>query len=202
MKYIIRDSIEDLSKRTSCSLARPYRGHRARDLAMCMLGLLFLLPAASNLRAEKERLSDWMTSYYRTRNLSRFDEFWRHSVGKGAFEGDPTLREILTGFFAPIFHEHPDLLKGRIDSVKQFPEKQRDAVQLVLWWSDTAVAREILKKDGDPITLKNRPPGIEDRFVRVSEDIDFCEGWFYATGDGKALHPILACDPTGSCVNS
>ncbi len=155
--------------------------------------LSLLLPAASmsSSEAQKQKLSDWMASYYRSHDLSRFDEFWSRSVGRGAFDADPAFRETLIGFLSPILHEHSELLKGRIDSVGQFPEKQRDAVRLLLWLIDTDSSRELLRRNGDSDMLAHSPPPVEDRIISSANDIDFCEGWFYATGDTSVLRPIL-----------
>lgn len=141
--------------------------------------------------APKEKLGDWMGSYYTTHNLARFDEYWTATIKLRALEAAPAIQEITIGFLSQIFRQNPALLKERIKNIDQFPEKERDAVRLILWWVDSDYSRELLRQNGDQDMLKYPPPGVEHHPILRSEDISFCIGWFDATGDTKALQPLL-----------
>lgn len=148
--------------------------------------------AASRVLAGDVGIMQWVESYSATRDLSRFDEFWKSTVGKGALEADPAVRGFVIGFTSQVVHFHPSLLKGRIEGLDQFPEKQRDSIRILLWWADTDYSREILKKSGDSALLKDGgPSGVESIPVERIWDLNFCIGSFYATGDLNTLKPLL-----------
>jgi len=157
-----------------------------------IMAFCFFLLTASSSFAEKQTLSDWMASYYRTQDLSRFDEFWQRTVKQGALAAEPQIREITVGFLSQIFRQHPELIKERVESVNKFPDNQRDALRILLWCADNDLSRQLLKENSDEEILKISPPEIKSRSVKHSYDIDFLQGWFWATGDNNALRPVLA----------
>jgi len=134
---------------------------------------------------------DWMSSYYRTHDISGFDQFWSRTVEQGALHKSARLRGFVTGFAGALFRQHPELINSYIKSVGMFPEADRDSVKIILWLADSENARCLLKSAAAEAHLvSRRPPSIENRAIYSEEDIDFCTGWFEASGDTGALIPV------------
>jgi hypothetical protein len=150
-----------------------------------------LFSVAIGAAPNDQPIMGWIATYYQTHDATRFGEFWDKTVGRGVLEANPPAREFTVGFLSQFFRQHPELLMERIARVDQYPEKQRDAIRLILWWVDTEYTRNVLKKYGDGHMLKIKPPPIEFRPICNSWDIEFFEGWFFASGDLDALKPIL-----------
>jgi hypothetical protein len=134
---------------------------------------------------------DWLVTYYTKKDDSRLAEFWDRTITKGALEALPESRDILIGFFGAALRGHPELISTRVKSIDQFPEKQRDDIALILWLSDLDCSRDVLRRSGRSEIASTPCPPIKNRKILYSGDAKFLVGWFYATGDGGALSPIV-----------
>ena len=152
---------------------------------------VLLLTLALECSAAPHPLVVWMTRFYRTRDMSRFDEYWSRSVGQGALHRDSYISEMTMGFLASVLRMYPQFVTDHIQAVSQFDEKDRDPIRIVLWLVDSERTRLILQVDGQSEMLKHRPPGIGQRQLLRPEDAEFLAGWFYASGDSQALTPMI-----------
>jgi len=135
--------------------------------------------------------SDWAKGFYRTQDLSRFDGYWAFTQEKNGLEARNLIQPVL-GFVNQVLHQHPELLKGRFDDLSKYPKAQRATLARLLWLSDTPEARQILEDQGQGNYLKQTIPPIENWEIKAAQDLDFCWGWFMATGDTAAITPIVA----------
>lgn len=134
---------------------------------------------------------EWLRSFYLTRNLGPFDAYWT-DVMVGGVLADPGQVEPTLGFVSQLLRQNPALVRTHLVELGAYPPAQREAMARLFWLSDTDAARERLRKDGR-IRLAALPlVGIAQHPIREATDLDFCWGWFFATGDVDALGPIIA----------
>ena len=155
------------------------------------LFFLFALISGVLLGAPADPENVWFKSFYKTDAVDQFDGFWKKVVAEKRFENKNAIGPIL-GFASQVLHRHPELLKGRLDDPKSLPGSQFEQTLTLLWLSDTPEAREILSRCGHAEYLARTPPPIGATQVKAAQDLDFCWGWFFATGDPAALDPIVA----------
>ena len=154
--------------------------------------LLFLVLISGVLHgASADQENAWLKSFYRTDAVDQFDGFWKNVVAKKYFENKNTVGPIL-GFTCQVLHRHPELLKGRFDDLQSLSAPQFEQILTLLWLSDTPPAREILRQNGHADYVARTPPPIGTTQIKAAQDLDFCWGWFFATGDPTALNPIVA----------
>ncbi|MCF7761067.1 MAG: hypothetical protein K9M98_11255 [Cephaloticoccus sp.] len=147
-------------------------------------------PLAAEAGKPDDIYSDWAKSLYRTQDLSRFDGYWAFMLEKNGLEARNLVQPVL-GFVNRVLHQHPELLKGRFDDLSKYPKAQRATLARLLWLSDTPEARQILEDQGQGNYLKKTIPPIENWEIKGAQDLDFCWGWFMATGDTAAVKPIV-----------
>jgi tetratricopeptide (TPR) repeat protein len=155
--------------------------------------LLLLLVLISGVLhgASADQENAWLKSFYKTDAVDQFDGFWKNVVAKKYLENRNTVGPIL-GFASQVLHRHPELLKGRFDDLKSVPAPQLELTLTLLWLSDTPPAQEILGRYGHADYAARTPPPIGATQINAAQDLDFCWGWFFATGDAAALDPIVA----------
>jgi len=155
--------------------------------------LLLLLALISGVLhgASADEENTWLKSFYKTDAVDQFDGFWKKVVAEKRLE-NPNAVGPLLGFASQVLHRHPELLKGRFDDLKSLPAPQFEQTLTLLWLSDTREAREILSLYDHADYLARTPTPIGATQVKAAQDLDFCWGWFFATGDTAALDPIVA----------
>jgi len=133
----------------------------------------------------------WVKHFYQNPDDKHFDAFWKKVVSEKYLE-DQEKVSTLMGFVSQVLHRYPALIKGRLDSPQTFPEKQRDLVYLLLWESDTKEGRAILEQNGKTELAAKPLPPIATWKITDAGDLDYCWGYYFASGDTKALDPILS----------
>ena len=155
-------------------------------LALCLALCLCPLRAASD-----EAESRWMKTFYRTDDTAPFDAFWKKTVEGRLVENENAVAPTVS-FASQVLRRHPELLKGRLDDLANVPGAQLAHLLDILWLSDTDESREILRTSGHAEYLARRPEPIGSTKIEKAQDLDFCWGWFFATGDTAALDPIIS----------
>jgi len=155
-------------------------------LALCFALCCCLLRATS-----EEETSRWMKSFYRTDDTAPFDAFWKKTVDEKLLENENAIAPTVS-FVSQVLRRHPELLKGRLDDLSNAPGAQLPHLLDILWLSDTREAREILRTSGHAEYIERKPPAIGATRIEKAEDLDFCWGWYFATGDTAALDPIVS----------
>jgi len=160
-------------------------------LRLFLLSLLILTTVG---RLPAEDLSDhesWLRSFYRTRELRPFDAYWTVVMEQGVLE-QPGQAEPTIGFVSRILHRNPSLVRTHMVDLAAYPLAQREAMARIFAYSDTEEGRTRLRAAGRT-RLARQPIGpISQHRIQDATDLDFCWGWFFASGDLSALEPILA----------
>jgi len=146
----------------------------------------FAATAASTGDAEDE----WMKTFYKTKDTRPFDAFWKHAIDKNYLEHE-SASVPLSGFISQVIHQYPELISGRMDDLGRFTKKTRETVVTILWMSDTKQARAILKNHGEDKDL-GPSPKITDLPMNSPAALDLCWGYYFATGDTRALDRIIS----------
>lgn len=137
------------------------------------------------IRAADVDYNAWQQNFYRTQDIGQFEGYWNMVVSQRLLEKKNALPPI-EGFVSQVLHRYPSMIRGRFDNLSEYPEDQREIIQRILWLSDTKEARSIGAYAG------NAPPGIAGWKIQTGGDLDFCWGWFFATGDTAALDAIIS----------
>ncbi|ATC62657.1 hypothetical protein CMV30_00995 [Nibricoccus aquaticus] len=153
--------------------------------------LLLSLIAWTPSWASEAKLTDWMQSYYLTKDDSRVSEFWDRTVTRGGLKLGPQMREKLIGFFGAVFRQNPDLLRASIKSIPKEAGVEQDGIVLILWLADQDYSRGLLRDAGFAKVADTSIPPIQNRQIEREEDADFLESWYNATGNIEALMPMV-----------
>jgi hypothetical protein len=146
---------------------------------------------AGHLRASDDDHNEWIQHFYQTQDIGQFDGYWNMVVAQRLLETKNAIPAI-EGFTCRVLHTYPSLIKGRFDGLSEYPEDQREIIQRILWLSDTKEARAALGSGRDNAYAGKSPPGIAGWKIQGGGDLDFCWGWFFATGDTAALDSIIS----------
>lgn len=157
--------------------------------AMKFIALLACLLAVS-VAAAADEYNDWLKHFYQTQDIGTFDGYWQQVVKQGMLTHRNRVSPTL-GFVSQVFHRYPALMHGRVDDLTAFSIAERSVVIKLLWLSNTDQARQILAKAAADEVPSTRPPAIGAWKISSGQDLDFCWGWYFATGDTAALDPII-----------
>ena len=155
-----------------------------------VLRFVLLILALRATGFANEQHDDWFKQFYKSQDVSKFDGFWKDMISEKRLENENQIAP-LTGFTSQVLHLHPELLKGRLDDISRFPEKQRKPILNILWLSDTKEAQSILEKNKASDLIHQTPPPIGSWLIKDASDLDLCWGYYFATGDTNALVPIV-----------
>ena len=153
--------------------------------------LLLSLIAWTPSWASEAKLTDWMHTYYLTKDDSRVSEVWDRTVARGGLKLGPQVREKLIGFFGAVFRQNPDLLRASIKSIPKEAGVEQDGIVLILWLADQDYSRGLLRDAGFAKVADTSIPPIQNRQIEREEDADFLESWYNATGNIQALMPMV-----------
>jgi hypothetical protein len=156
--------------------------------SLCALALVLL---AAPLRAADDDYSAWQQHFYFTEDIGQFDGYWNMVVTRRLLENKNAIPSIV-GFTSQILHEYPSLIASRFDDPAEYPEDQREIILWILWLSDTREARAVLSSDRTDTYAGKKPPGIQGWKINTPGDLDFCWGWFFATGDTAAVDRVIS----------
>jgi tetratricopeptide (TPR) repeat protein len=148
-----------------------------------------------------EHWDGWMKSFYRTRDTAQFSAYWDMLVKQKLLESPETVAPAI-GFVSQVIRQTPGLAKGQLDDLEKIPAAERQSVALILWYADTKESRRILKNHQLAEMLAKRPSKISAYPVNTPGDLDFCWGYFFATGDAAALNPIIGALDLGQFLGA
>jgi hypothetical protein len=146
---------------------------------------------AGPLRAADDDHNQWLQHFYQTQDTGQFDGYWNMVVTHRLLEKRNAISPIV-GFTSQLLHRYPTLIKGRFDDPSQYPESEREILYSILWLSDTKEGRAILETHKDNPFSGKTPPRIATWEIKSAGDLDFCWGWFFATGDTAAVDAIIS----------
>jgi hypothetical protein len=87
---------------------------------------------------------------------------------------------------------NPKRIQEWIDEASDLDEKQRDALLVAAWYSDTKEARDLFQKQNLDAYLKQKAPDILEIDVNNPSTLDMLWGYFMATGDSAPIRRIVS----------
>lgn len=156
-----------------------------------LLSLLGAVLTTTVSASAPDQYGKWVRHFHETDDIMLFQGYWQQVLDRKQLE-DPNSQNWVIGFSSRVIHHHPSLIKGRMDNLNSFPKAARESVSRLLWLSDTQEGRAILRKDGVTEFRRKALPPIGRAKIDTAQDIDFCWGWFYGSGNPAALDPIVS----------
>jgi len=96
---------------------------------------------------------------------------------------DENAQVPIIAFLSQVMSANPKRIPEWIDEASDLDEKQRNALLAAAWYSDTAEARDLFKKQERDAYLKEKAPDILVIDVNNPSTLDMLWGYFMATGD-------------------
>ena len=158
------------------------------------IAFFLLFTALPNALAEEKSQADgdnWLAFYYRD---PRPDQLVAHLK---AWSADGTLqnedaRVPLTGFLSQVFSQNTDKIQDWYSQVKDLPKYELELIKMALWLSSTEKSKQLLAKLPPEAFSDKAPPNILTLKLDSISTLDLLWGYYYATGDSKALRRIVA----------
>ena len=149
-------------------------------------------PAPKKSNRNKDRNDIWFKSFYRTQDISYFPAFWKDAIKRGALTEQSDSHAPVVAFASQVIRRHPGLVKGRMDNLAKIPRPILKNVLAILAYANTPETRAIIAQDPRYKELLDAPP-LDISACEATDPaiLDFCWGWFFATGDTAALDPII-----------
>jgi hypothetical protein len=159
---------------------------KMKALAVFIIALLGI-----NLGFSEESREDWMTFYYRAPSPDSFSKEVRAMADKGVLKRENAQAPIIS-FLSQVMAANPKRIQEWIDEASDLDEKQRDALLVAAWYSDTKEARDLFQKQNLDAYLKQKAPDILEIDVNNPSTLDMLWGYFMATGDSAPIRRIVS----------
>ena len=155
------------------------------------LFLIAFFVARRAVAADPSKYSQWMMNFYKDPDVPSFRGFWSDALSSHRLEDQNQIAPF-SAFTAQVLHQYPRLLAADFSNLNQYSNIQRSAILRILWLSDTKEANGILRNENASQYLNQPPAPIEKHPISDASDLDFCWGYYFATGSTKALIPVIA----------
>jgi len=134
---------------------------------------------------------DWLTFYYRDPRPDQVVAQLKAWSSEGTLQ-DANARAPLTGFLSQIFRQNADKLQDWRLQLKGLPKEDLELINMAIWMSNTKESKELLQKEIPKAFKDKSPPDILTLKLDSPSALDLLWGYFFATGDSKALRRIVA----------
>jgi AcrR family transcriptional regulator len=156
--------------------------------------------------------SDWVEFYYQAPKPDVVPGATARAIEKRLF--DARHAPLFMGFMTGFLRNNPEMLQATLDAMDGLPESDRQYTLAAAWLAAPAGSREAtsrrtrLNQSGQSLLDRANAAGIRpgDQVAPLSPyALDYMWGLFFATGDSKAVLPIVsllgaAQDPNGESM--
>ncbi|NOX98127.1 MAG: hypothetical protein GXP30_00035 [Verrucomicrobia bacterium] len=154
--------------------------------------LLFTaLPPAYTEEQTPANGDDWLTFYYRDPRPDQVVAQLKAWSAEGTLQ-NKTARAPLTGFLSQVFRQNADKIENWYSQIKDLPKGDLELITLAMWISGSKESRELLKTHRSGFFDNKTPPDILTLNLDSASALDLLWGYYFATGDSKALRRIVA----------
>lgn len=136
------------------------------------------------------RAASWIQTFYRTKDVAGFKGAFADLEAAGGLELGGT-RGALLGFFSEFFKTHPELLEQVVYPTARWSADAKENLAYIVVSSRVPTGAKILRDLGDPEAGKFPPQSCEEFGMTSPGELDFCWGYFFATGDTRAIRKIV-----------
>lgn len=158
----------------------------------CLLCLLLATLATSPAEDQTPANGDdWLTFYYRNPRPDQLVAQLKAWSTEGTLQ-DKQARAPLVGFLSQVFRHNADRIDDWYSQVRDLPAADLETVTMALWMSDTKEGKQLLHKEQPGVFDDNPPPDILKLKLDTPSTLDLLWGYYFATGDSKALRRIVS----------
>lgn len=158
-------------------------------IALCLLSP-FLSAAFSEEKAPAKG-DDWLTFYYRDPQPDQVVAQLKAWSSEGTLQNE-NARAPLTGFLSQVFRQNADQIENWYTQLKGLPEGDLQFIILTMWISGTEESKKLIQKEHPGLFDKKNPPDILTIKLDSAATLDLLWGYYFATGDSKALRRVVA----------
>lgn len=160
-----------------------------------ILSVFTLLLSSPRAISEEEKTpangDDWLTFYYRNPQPAQLMPQLKVWSSEGTLQ-DQNARGPLLGFLSQVFRQNPDRLQTWYQQSVKLPAEDQELINMAIWVSNTKESQQLLKKELPKAFAGKTPPDILTLKLDASSTLDLLWGFYFATGDSKALRRIAA----------
>ncbi|MCF6311307.1 MAG: hypothetical protein L3J39_02545 [Verrucomicrobiales bacterium] len=180
----------------SCHLTRTHPALSTLALPCCLLlTCLSLYFSLATLHAVDQKTpangDDWLTFYYRNPRPDQLIAQLKAWSDEGTLQ-DSNARAPLLGFLSQVFHQNPQQLQQWYQQTQTLPAKDQELITMALWMCDSEESNALLKKELPKAFAGKKPPKILKLKLDSPSTLDLLWGYYFATGERKALRRIIA----------
>lgn len=147
-------------------------------------------PTSDENRQRSHRAGMWMQTFYRTKDVAGFKAAFADLEVAGGLELGSARGSVL-GFFSEFFKTYPELLEQVVYPTDRWSENARETLGYIVVYSRAPTAAKMLRDLGEPEAAKISPKSCEEFGMTSAGELDFCWGYFFATGDTRAVRKIV-----------
>ncbi len=167
---------------------------RRATLALLLLAFSLCLSTPTTTSAEEKTPAngdDWLTFYYRNPRPDQLIPQLKAWSSEGTLQ-DQNARAPLLGFLSQVFRQNTDQIASWYQQTKDLPPKDQELINMAIWISNTKESNQLLEKELPTAFAGKTPPDILTLKLDSSSALDLLWGYYFATGDSKALRRIAA----------
>ena len=169
------------------------RLHFSRFHPWLAMAFLFCLAQADILADDKTPSGgdDWLTYYYRDPRPDQTVAQLKAWSSEGTLQ-NANARAPLTGFLSQVFRQNAAQIAEWYEQCKNLPKADLEFIAMAIWMSNTKEGRELIQKKHPGAFGEKDPPDILTLKLDSASALDLLWGYYFATGDSKALRRIIA----------
>jgi hypothetical protein len=134
---------------------------------------------------------DWITFYYADPEPERFVDEVRSMAARGQLEKPETSLSLMT-FLSRVMASNPRRIGPWLAELGDVQGKAREMLDVAVWLSDTVEGRAYLAAGDSATRFAGSPPSLLDRAVDHPAVLDALWGYYFATGDQRAVRRVVS----------
>ena len=150
-----------------------------------------MLPAVFAEENTPANGDDWLTYYYRDPRPDQLVAQLKAWSSEGTLQNE-VARAPLTGFLSQVFRQNADQIQNWYQQIKGLPKDDLEIITMAIWISGTSESKQLLQKLHPGVFDKKPPPDILTLKLDSPSALDLLWGYYFATGDSKALRRIVS----------
>ncbi len=175
---------------TPLAMLSPSSPNLTLTLILSAFALLFSSPTALSEEEKKPANGDdWLTFYYRNPQPAQLMPQLKAWSSEGTLQ-DQNARGPLLGFLSQVFRQNPDRLQTWYQQSVKLPAEDQELINMALWIANSKESQQLLEKELPKAFVGKTPPDILTLKLDASSTLDLLWGFYFATGDSKALRRI------------
>lgn len=163
-------------------------------LLFCVFGAaIFICVPASGTDAIN--YNTWVTTYYKDPHPEQMVDVIKEYQRRGMLRNEHS-KMVCAAMFGSIMSQNPQNIEEWFSELDDVRQADKGFINYILWYSSTAVGRELLKKNTDAeeytIWFSTPPQAVYSIDPGAKDVLDMNWAYFFVTGDVKAIINITS----------